>query len=118
MDNEANTDTVARKQQRIGELNDAFRKSFSGGQVLLTPGVNELPDDVRAMAIRKVATFAEFTGDNDPHGEHDFGAFDLAGKKFFWKMDYYSPDLRGGSEDPGDPAKTARVLTVMLAEEY
>ena len=103
---------------RIRDLNDAFRKTFVGGQVLLTPGVNELPSDVRAMAIRKVATFDAFTPDNNPHGEHDFGSFDLAGHKLFWKIDYYAPDLQGGAEDPADPEKTARVLTIMLATEY
>ena len=106
------------KTARIRDLNDAFRKSFSGGKVLLTPGVNELPSDVRAMAIRRVATYSAFTADNDPHDEHDFGSFELAGQKFFWKLDYYAPDMLHGSEDPGDPNKTTRVLTIMLAEEY
>ena len=115
---DANDDAAAGKRRRIRDLNDAFRKNFSGGQVLLTPGVNELPSDVRAMAIRKVVTFAEFTPDNDPHGEHDFGSFELAGRKLFWKIDYYAPDLQSGSEDASDPAQTTRVLTVMLAEEY
>ena len=103
---------------RIRALNDAFRTTFAGGRVMLTPGVDELPSDARAMAIRKVATFDAFTPDNNPHGEHDFGAFDFAGHKFFWKIDYYTPDLQGGSEDPGDPAITTRVLTIMLASEY
>ena len=106
------------RRARIRELNDAFRRTFAGGQVLLTPGINDLPSDVRAMAIRKVAIFADFTGDNDPHGEHDFGSFDLAGQKFFWKLDYYAPDLQGGSEDPSNPKQTARVLTIMRADEY
>ena len=106
------------KRARIRELNDTFRGTFSGGQVLLTPGINDLPSDVRAMAIRKVATFNAFTPDNDPHGEHDFGSFDLAGHKLFWKIDYYAPDLQGGSENPADSAKTTRVLTIMVAEEY
>ena len=103
---------------RIRALNDAFRNSFHGGQVLLTPGIAGLESDVQAMAIRKVATFDAFNPDNDPHGEHDFGSFDLSGRKFFWKMDYYTPDLQGGSEDPADSAITTRVLTIMLAEEY
>ena len=112
------TQTAAQKRERIRNLNDAFRQSFSGGEVLLTPGVNALPSDVHAKAIRNVATFADFSADNDPHGEHDFGAFDLAGHKFFWKIDYYSLTLDKGSEDPSDPAITKRVLTLMLAEEY
>ena len=108
----------SRQGGRIRELNDAFRKTFTGGQVLLTPGVNELPRDVRAMAIRKVATFDAFTPDNNPHGEHDFGSFDLAGHKLFWKIDYYALDMQGGAEDPADPKQTTRVLTIMLASEY
>jgi Protein of unknown function (DUF3768) len=59
-----------------------------------------------------------FIEDNDPHGEHDFGSFEIEGRKLFFKIDYYDKDMRFGSEDPSDPSKTARVLTLMLAEEY
>ena len=111
-------DTTSR--DRIRELNDAFRKAFDPtiGRVMLTAGVNSLDSDVRAMVIRKVATFDAFSADNDPHGEHDFGNFELAGRRFFFKIDYYDPSLSFGSEDPADPAQTTRVLTIMLAEEY
>ena len=85
---------------------------------MLTASVDALPSDVKAMAIRKVATFAEFTPDNDPHGEHDFGSFELAGHKFFFKVEYYDRRLKWGSDDPADPEKTTRVLTIMLAEDY
>ena len=112
--------TDKQTRERIRELNDAFRKTLDPtlGRMMLTAGVNDLPTDVRAMAIREVETFDAFNGDNDPHGEHDFGSFELAGHKFFFKLDYYDPGLEVGSDDPADPEKTTRVLTLMLAEEY
>lgn len=111
-----NSDTD--KTWRIRALNDAFRKSMQGGRFVVTQGVNALPGSARAMAIHKVVTFDAFTTDNDPHGEHDFGAFDIADQKFFWKIDAYDSDMQFGSGDPSEPAKTTRVLTIMLAEEY
>lgn len=108
-----------RPKPTIAELNDAFRSSFLFGQVLLTPGIAALPDATRAAVIDKVQTFDAFTPDNDPYGEHDFGAFTQQGAgKIFWKIDYYDLSLTGGSEDPADVRKTRRVLTVMLAGEY
>ena len=104
--------------EKIRELNDRFRSSMTGGRVMLTAGVDALPSDVKAMVIRRVATFSDFNADNDPHGEHDFGAFALAGRKFFFKLDYYDSAMEFGSDDPADPSKTTRVLTMMLAEEY
>jgi hypothetical protein len=111
-------DSVATRTDRIRELNDAFRKTLRGGTAMMTSGVDELPDCVKAEALVQVANFSDFTADNDPHGEHDFGSFTLVGRKFFWKIDYYDQQCEFGSEDPSDPEKTTRVLTVMLAEEY
>jgi hypothetical protein len=65
-----------------------------------------------------VRAFDAFTPDNDPHGERDFGSFELEGRTVFWKFDYYDLALEHGSEDPSDPLKTCRVLTIMLAEDY
>ena len=78
----------------------------------------ELPLDLKARIILAVQSLATFDADNDPHGEHDFGNFELAGETYFFKVDYYSPDLKGGSEDPADPEQTTRVLTIMRADEY
>ena len=105
-------------RQKIRELNDAFRSSGEGGKVFMTAGVDALPSDVKAIVIRRVATFSEFTAENDPHAEHDFGSFELAHRKIFWKIDYYDLAMEFGSDDPSDPSETTRVLTIMLAEEY
>jgi Protein of unknown function (DUF3768) len=70
-------------------------------------------------AIReKVETFDNFTSDNVPYGEHDFGVIEHEENRIFWKIDYYAPDMMHGSENPADPKQTIRVLTLMLAEEY
>src|SRR5208282_4350938 len=103
---------------RIAQLNDAFRTTFTGGKVMVTASVQALPTDVVAQALGMVRRFNEFNEDNDPHEEHDFGSFELAGQKFFFKIDYYDKDMEHGSEDSADPAKTIRVLTLMLAEDY
>jgi hypothetical protein len=109
---------VAQKAGHIRVLNDNFRTTFIGGQVLMSAGVSELPMDIKAEALLAVRSFNDFNGGNDPYSEHDFGSFDVAGDTFYWKIDYYDIDCRYGSEDPSDPEKTSRVLTIMLASEY
>ena len=103
---------------KIALLNDAFRTTLSGGTVLLTAGVHELPDMVKAAAIRKVVTSMTSTKTTIPYGEHDFGRFELCNRRFFWKIDYFDERGEFGSEDPADPEKTTRILTIMLASEY
>lgn len=112
--------SIDTQRARIRELNDAFRKTLNPtlGKVLLSAGVSALPFDVAESAITTTKTFDAFDQDNDPHGEHDFGNFELSGNRFFFKIDYYDAGLKSGSEDPSDPSKTTRVLTIMLAEEY
>ncbi|MEP3893172.1 MAG: DUF3768 domain-containing protein [Litorimonas sp.] len=114
---------MTNKTQKIRRLNDRMRKGDASvpGQIVLTRGIADLleesktaPDDL----IQMVRSYDNFTTDNDPHGEHDFGSFELAGYPCFWKLDYYDPTLKWGSNDPSDPKQTMRVLTIMLTEEY
>ena len=86
--------------------------------MVLTPGFTILPPNDQSAILEKVQRFNSFTEDNDPHGEHDFGAIDHNGAKVFWKIDYYALDMEHGSEDPSDPKQTVRLLTIMLASEY
>ena len=104
--------------ETIRRLNDLLRTTFLTGQVLVTQGVQALDQADRDAILAKVRAFDAFSPDNDPHGEHDFGNFDHGGTRIFWKIDYYAPDMEHGSADPADRAKTRRVLTVMLADEY
>ena len=116
---------------KIAELNDRFRKSaltidpvaISLGRKFMTSGIRALGLPATVEIAERVAAFDNFTGDNDPHGEHDFGSFEHDGKKIFWKIDYCDRASFGtgrdmGSEEPSEPAQTLRVLTIMLASEY
>src|ERR1700680_5131269 len=103
---------------KIAFLNDGLRRTFARGKVVMTAGVAALPEDPLTQVLERVRHYDEFTPDNDPHGEHDFGNFELAGVGYFFKIDYYSPDMQGGSEDSPDPEKTTRVFTIMRADEY
>lgn len=85
---------------------------------MLTPGITELDEVTRAEIFRQVAEFRDFNEANDPHGEHDFVAFEFNGVQVFAKIDYYSLDLAAGSEDPSNPSRTTRVMTIMTADEY
>jgi hypothetical protein len=103
----------------IRRLNDRFRQSLIfGGQTVLTQGVGALSPDDRGQLLSLVRQFNAFTEDNDPHHEHDFGAIDFQGVRYFWKIDYYDLADRYASPDPADPSVTHRVMTIMRADEY
>ncbi len=102
----------------IAVLNDAFRRGLSGGRLALTTGIIALGREALNAVIVQLRDFDDFTPENDPYGEHDFGALDWQGAKIFWKIDYYDAAMSAGSRDPADASITARVLTLMLASEY
>jgi hypothetical protein len=103
---------------KIRVLNDRARQRLDHCRWILTQGVLACDPITVAELLIAVEDFDNFTADNDPYAEHDFGAIRLSGDTFFWKIDYYDLDLQMHSPDPSDPAVTARVLTIMLAEEY
>lgn len=103
---------------RIAVLNDRARQTFAECRVCITPGLQALGDEMLRAILLAVQQFNTFTPDNDPFEEHDFGKIDIGEHVIFWKFDYYDVDLSMHSPDPSDPTVTARVLTVMLADEY
>ena len=104
--------------RRIRELNDALRRTRIGGQILITTGIQALGHERLARILERIAAFDAFSSDNDPYGEHDFGAFADGGETVFWKIDYFDCRLEAASPDPADPHVTRRVLTIMRADEY
>ena len=107
------------RKKRVRRLNDALRRGeVMHGRIMITNGIESLGREACAAILREIARFDRFTEDNDPHGEHDFGAFDQGDEKIFWKIDYYDRDLKGHSPDKANPDVTERVLTIMLASEY
>ena len=104
--------------ERIRTLNDELRRNLLGGKAVMTPGVAALGSEAVQRLVQTIAVFDDFCTANDPHGEHDFGAFDFDGVEVFFKIDYFDKEFQFHSPDPGDPAVTERVITIMLAEEY
>src|SRR5215203_5568291 len=87
---------------RIRELNDALRKDLTTGLALITPGVMALGAAAVERIVKTIAAFDDFYHANDPHQEHDFGAFDADGATIFFKIDYYDRSLSLASPDPSD----------------
>jgi benzoyl-CoA reductase/2-hydroxyglutaryl-CoA dehydratase subunit BcrC/BadD/HgdB len=105
---------------RIRALNDDLRQNISRGRghAVMTTGVAALGAEAVARIVRTIEVFDDFCRANDPHEEHDFGAFEAEGHTIFFKIDYYDHSMTMHSSDPADPKATERVITIMLAEEY
>ena len=104
--------------QRIRQLNDALRRTGNGGRVIYTDGIVGQGLAFAAEVMKAVTSFDAFNPDSDPWDEHDCATLKVGQHSVIWKIDYYDRDVTYHSPDPADPNVTARVLTVMLAEEY
>ena len=110
--------TAEKHTDKIRELNDALRTTLVGGEITLTQGVAMLDAEIIQAITVALQTYDDFTDDNDPYGEHDFGVISVKGHEVIFKIDYYDTDLKFHSPDAADPETTIRVLTIMLADEY
>ena len=64
------------KTEQIRDLNDRLRQNFSEGTAVLTCGVAALGAEAVARIVKTIAVYDDFCHANDPHQEHDFGAFE------------------------------------------
>lgn len=104
--------------RRIRDLNDRFRQTFEGGQIVLTRGFRALPNALVIRACQAIQNFDDFGEDNDPYGTHEFGSIEIDGQTIWFKIDAYDFNLEYGSPDPSNPGVTKRVMTILLPEEY
>ena len=131
MEKETDTSNEAQEEAalaaKIAEQNDRFRRTWGAdftlpGQIVLTRGVADLSPATKAIIMQRVQGFDVFTEDNDPYGDHGFGAFEfeIGGNSYriFWKIDLYDTEYHMGSDDPANASVTRRVLTIMHASEY
>jgi hypothetical protein len=99
-------------KEKIALLNDKARTGRLPGstKMMLTRMVAALPEETLAHLRCAVASFDGFTEDNDPYRERDFGAIELEGERYFWKIDYCTSAthvrvrvLSAGSPSPSSP---------------
>jgi len=126
----------------IAIQNDEFRKHAGiephptlQGVYHITRAVDALPQEQQQQLLKSIREYNSFDdgnfegveydptkdpahpeyANNDTYGEHDFG---VIGEHCF-KIDYFSDDELGcGSDDPADPDKTYRVMTIMLLRDW
>lgn len=111
----------ASRASRIAASNDAFREVITrhpaNGMLVLSRALTTTNWNLQERLLDAVRSFDRFPVEDDPYGEHDFGAFTLDDENLFWKIDVYgSPECFEGG-DPLDPA-AFRVLTIMFAEDW
>lgn len=115
-------------RKKIASLNDEIRSQVglisdsdhvrSKFTVVQTDSIASLKLSQQERIFKEVRNFDNFSEDNDPYGEHDFGNFEYEDQTIYWKIDYYDNDRLYGSEDPADHEITHRVLTIMFSSEY
>lgn len=113
----------------VAAQNDAFRKGACGlgprpardaGIVVCTHALSARDPAFLAKARRAIGEIDTFDPENDPDGFHDFGAVCVDGQKVWFKLDLYErgSEFRFGAETPDDPARTVRVMTLMLPSDW
>jgi hypothetical protein len=58
----------------VRRLNDELRKNPNKGIAVITPGITALGQEVVLQIFRAISIYDDFCSENDPYGEHDFGA--------------------------------------------
>ena len=89
--------------EKVAALNDQLRANINSPApniVVMTQGILAMVDSNPIIAVARqmelmfiVGNYANFSEDNNPHGERDFGDFEWRGTRCYWKIDLYDPGL-------------------------
>ena len=109
-----NIDLDPARVQEVREGNDRFRRTLSGGTILLSAGIIALGGKIQSRILEVVRTFDDFQ-DDDPTDTHALGDFVIAvsgpetpamSELIFFRIDHLCPT--GGD----------RCLSIFLASEW
>ena len=70
---------MSSQTEQIRALNDQLRQNLSTGLAVITPGVAALGPEAVNLIVKTISVYDDFCRANDPHEEHDFGAFESEG---------------------------------------
>lgn len=128
------SDTICEETIDAGKVaahNDAFRRNAClaipygtgdpvlAGRMVMTDSVNAEGMGFVQSCLDAIGRLDHFPADNDPDGYHDFGSIKVLGTTAWFKIDLYDDKAMAfGSDAPDDPARTYRVLTVMLPSDW
>lgn len=108
---DSNIDTIGRLNDRCRQGLDRTAKVMMTSACLATfteGGTSALDVQIGIVDALRRCIF-------DPRDrERNRGAFEFRGRTVYFSIDYYDLDREYGSEDPADPAKTRRVLMMMM----
>jgi len=102
-------------EQKIILLNDLTRLQKVECLVKTSEGVDSLNCYGLILQAIQIYDFNEHKVLDDPH---DFGVIWIEHQAVFWEIQCFENDLRTAAVDPSNPVTTARVLTIMLDEEF
>jgi hypothetical protein len=103
-------------KNQIRDKNDFLRKSLPNlplpHKVVFAEGASGHHPVVLYEVIEKIRDFKDFTEEDDPYKEHDFGTVEAGGTEFFWKIDYTDEAYENFKTDG------IRIFTIMEASEW
>ena len=71
---------MSSQTEQIRALNDQLRQKLDSGVAVMTPGVAALGPEAVDLIVKTISVYDDFCRANDPHEEHDFGAFRNSGR--------------------------------------